>query len=69
MRRSDYTYNVRHSPLLILDSKEDRLIETGGEVWNATIRSHGTRIMVNGDVALDSDDCSLLQRERFFRRA
>ena len=54
MRRSDHTYNVRHSPLLILDSREDRLIETGGGAaeryytisWN---QDYG----VNGDVALE----------------
>ena len=54
MRRSDYTYNVRHSPLLVLDSREDRLVETGGEAaeryytisWN---RDYG----VDGDVALE----------------
>lgn len=56
MRRSAYTYNVRHSPLLILDSREDRRIETGGPSaeryytisWN---RDYG----VDGDVAIADD--------------
>lgn len=30
IRRSTHTYNVRHSPLLILDSRENRTVETGG---------------------------------------
>ncbi len=53
IKRSDYTYNVRHSPFLALDSRKNRTIYTGGArgeryyaiTWN---RDNGK----DGDIAL-----------------
>ncbi len=55
IKRSDHTYNVRHSPFLALDSRRDRTIETGGGngeryyaiTWNRDNGKDGDRALVD----------------------
>ena len=51
LKRSDYTYNVRHSPQLVLDARQDQNLNTGGETpqryyaitWNSDNGIDGDR--------------------------
>jgi hypothetical protein len=51
LKRSDYTYNVRHSPQLVLDARQDQDLNTGGETsqryyaitWNSDNGVEGDR--------------------------